>query len=138
MTDIHPDAAEQHVMKRIVEICPPFRAVVALVIFAAGCLQSHSLRAADKGALPAVGDDALDFELESLAGKTVKLSELVKEGPVVLVALRGYPGYQCPLCTAQVGKFLSSEKKFRNAGATVVMVYPGPADGLKKHAGEFA
>lgn len=87
---------------------------------------------------PAVGDEARDFELESLAGKTVKLSEATQDGPVVLLMLRGFPGYQCPLCTAQVAQFLSRARDFREANATVLLVYPGPAEGLKQHAAEFS
>jgi peroxiredoxin len=59
------------------------------------------------------------------------------EGSVVLLVLRGYPGYQCPVCTAQIGKFMNRAKAFAAAKATVVMVYPGPADGLKSHAEDF-
>lgn len=88
--------------------------------------------------LPAVGDEAADFELPRLSGETAKLSALAKEGPVVVVVLRGWPGYQCPLCTRQVGQFIGAAKKFQDAGAKVVFIYPGPAESLKKHAEEFA
>jgi peroxiredoxin len=86
---------------------------------------------------PTVGDEAKDFELENLAGKSVKLSESTKNGPVVLVVLRGYPGYQCPLCTQQVAQFVTRAQEFRDKRATVLLVYPGPATGLKLHADEF-
>jgi peroxiredoxin len=85
----------------------------------------------------AVGDEAKDFELKDLAEKPIKLSELQKDGPVVVLVLRGWPGYQCPLCTRQVGEFLGAAKKLKDAGATVLMVYPGPSDNLDKHAKEF-
>ena len=87
---------------------------------------------------PAVGDEAQDFELDSLAGESVKLSDLAKDGPVVLVVLRGYPGYQCPLCTAQVAQLVGEAEAFQKAGATVLMIYPGPAKGLNEHLAEFA
>jgi thioredoxin-dependent peroxiredoxin len=86
---------------------------------------------------PAVGDKASDFELNDLAEKPIKLSGIQKEGPVVVLVLRGWPGYQCPLCTRQVGEFIGAAKKFKEAGATVVMVYPGPSDDLDSHAKEF-
>ena len=54
-----------------------------------------------------------------------------------LVVLRGYPGYQCPVCTAQVGRLISNAPQFAEAKATVILVYPGPADSLKKRADEF-
>jgi peroxiredoxin Q/BCP len=86
---------------------------------------------------PTVGDTAPDFTLDDLSGKKDQLSELAKKGPVVLVMLRGYPGYQCPFCTAQVGQLLNKAADFKKAGANVLLVYPGPADGLKDHAREF-
>lgn len=107
------------------------------VVVVATVLTSLAAIAADKANRPAVGDEAKDFELRTLDDEKVKLSKLVAEGPVVLIVLRGYPGYQCPVCTAQVGQFMAKAKQFDAAQARVVMVYPGPADGLKKHADEF-
>jgi thioredoxin-dependent peroxiredoxin len=86
---------------------------------------------------PKVGDKAPDFEWTALDKGKVKLSALLKKGPVVLVLLRGYPGYQCPFCTKQVGSLMGKAGKFDDAKAQVVLVYPGPADGLKAHADEF-
>ncbi|RYG68200.1 redoxin domain-containing protein, partial [bacterium] len=86
---------------------------------------------------PVVGETAPDFELEELKGEKVKLSNLAVEGPVVLVMLRGFPGYQCPFCTAQVGQLLDKADEFKQANARVLMVYPGPAKELKEHADEF-
>lgn len=86
---------------------------------------------------PEVGDIAPDFELTSLSGEQVKLSDTLAKGPVVLVMLRGYPGYQCPICTAQVGGMINKAKALTDKGANILLVYPGPADGLKAHAAEF-
>lgn len=86
---------------------------------------------------PAVGDEAKDFELTALGGESVKLSKLTDAGPVVLVMLRGYPGYQCPLCTRQVSELVAKADELKKAGAKVLFVYPGPAEKLKEHAGEF-
>ena len=88
-------------------------------------------------AFPKVGDTAADFTLDGLDGKSLKLTDLTSKGPVVLIVLRGWPGYQCPICTRQVGDVLAHQKEFDAAGAKVVMVYPGPADQLKAHAEEF-
>jgi peroxiredoxin Q/BCP len=86
---------------------------------------------------PKVGDKAPDFEWNALDQGKVKLSTLLKKGPVVLVLLRGYPGYQCPICTMQVGSLIGQAGKFDEAKSQVVLVYPGPAEGLKEHANEF-
>jgi peroxiredoxin len=86
---------------------------------------------------PAVGEKAPPFEVPDLTGKTVRLAPLLKQGPVVLVVLRGYPGYQCPFCTRQVGELMQKSGEFESRKARVVLVYPGPSEGLTKYAGEF-
>ena len=90
---------------------------------------------------PKVGDVAKDFELKLLGGvnkgEPVKLSSLTAKGPVVLVVLRGYPGYQCPICAKQFMAFLDKAPEFKAKGAQVVFVYPGPQDDLTKYATDF-
>jgi peroxiredoxin len=86
---------------------------------------------------PAVGEKPPDFALQTLHGKTVRLSELTSRGRVVLIVLRGYPGYQCPFCNRQVQDFLQESQAFAQAGAHVVMVYPGPQQDLRIRAKEF-
>jgi peroxiredoxin len=86
---------------------------------------------------PKVGDKAPDFALKTLDGQAVRLSDMTATGKVVLIVLRGWPGYQCPLCTKQVHDYIASASGFAEAKARVVMVYPGPADDLKAHAKEF-
>jgi peroxiredoxin len=87
-----------------------------------------------------LGDVAKDVEFQPVKGDAkVKLSELTKEGPVVLIVLRGYPGYQCPICSRQVADLRSKADDFVKLGAKVVLVYPGPGpvENLKKLANEF-
>ena len=90
---------------------------------------------------PQVGDVAADFELSSVEGEAVSLRNLRSSGPVVLVILRGYPGYQCPLCTRQVGQFLGQAEQFAAANADLVFVYPTDAslgvEGTRQKAREF-
>jgi len=86
---------------------------------------------------PKVGDEAQNFTLKNVEGEDVELTGLLKEGPVVLLFLRGYPGYQCPLCTKQVGDFSGQAKGFADKKATILLVYPGNGADLKKRAVEF-
>ena len=86
---------------------------------------------------PRMGYKAPDFTLNALDGTPVSLSKLLAKSSVVLVVLRGYPGYQCPNCTAQVGELISHADEFAAANAEVVLVYPGAAAKLAEHAGEF-
>ena len=87
---------------------------------------------------PHVGDEAPDFTLKTLADEPVRLAKVIEQGPVVVTVLRGWPGYQCPICTAQVAELIGKSKEFDAAKAQVVLIYPGPSDGLKAHAEEFA
>jgi len=86
---------------------------------------------------PAVGDTAPNFRLNTLEDKPVELKQLTAKQPVVLVVLRGWPGYQCPVCTRQVQDFIRKRDDFAARGVQVLMVYPGPANKLKEHAQEF-
>ena len=93
-----------------------------------------ALQAAD---IPKVGDKAPDFTLKGLGDETVRLGELTAKGNVVLVVLRGWPGYQCPISDTQVHDFMASAAGFAEAKTQLVFVYPGPANDLKAHAEEF-
>src|SRR3989304_234648 len=85
-----------------------------------------------------VGDTAPDVEFQPLQGdQKVKLSSLAADGPVVLVVLRGWPGYQCPICFRQMGDLTKHADELKQLGAQVVLVYPGPADELAQRAQEF-
>ena len=86
---------------------------------------------------PSIGDKLPDITLKSTRGKSLRLSQLVGQGPVVLIVLRGYPGYQCPFCNRQARDFVQQAQAFRDRGAQVVMIYPGPAEKLDDRAAEF-
>lgn len=107
-----------------------FTQFVTILALAAGAF------AANAAEPPKIGDAAPDFTLNSLDGKVVKLSQETAKRPVVLVVLRGWPGYQCPICTRQVHDFVQQANALAGK-AQVLMVYPGPADDLKAHAQEF-
>jgi peroxiredoxin len=116
---------------------PSNRAGMLLTLaLAAGFSAIHN-KATVAGEIPKVGEVAADFALETPSGKTVRLSEAIAKGPVVLVVLRGYPGYQCPFCTTQVNELVGKARSFEERNARVILVYPGPASGLKAHSAEF-
>ena len=85
---------------------------------------------------PAMDAAAPDFALKTMDAKEVKLSAETAKLPVVLVELRGWPGYQCPLCTRQVHEFVTQAEAFAGK-ARIIMVYPGPAENLQAHAEQF-
>ena len=90
-------------------------------------------------ATPRIGEQAPDFTLPTVNGGQLTLSSLTARGSVVLVVLRGYPGYQCPFSQQQFEAYQAAAASFAAAGAEVVFVYPG--DGgqeLLKNARQLA
>ncbi len=106
-------------------------------LLAASGLALLTAHAALAAPVPQVGGTLPSFTLNTPAGKPVALSSLLKKGPVVLVVLRGYPGYQCPFCTRQVGELTSNAAEFAKHKAQILLVYPGPSDSLQERATEF-
>ncbi|WP_182870415.1 redoxin domain-containing protein [Rhodopirellula sp. JC639] len=116
----------------------------ALTMQAIGVPIHSTVLGADPGKPIAVGDKAPDFELP-IQGRNdyVTLSQLNADGPVVVVVLRGFPGYQCPICNRQVGAMANRAKTLSSAlgdrPGRVVLVYPGEdsdAD-LERRAKQF-
>lgn len=68
-----------------------------------------------------VGDKAPDFTLPDALGGDVTLSELLKEGPVVLVWYRG--GW-CPYCNIHLHALQQALPEFNKAGAELVAISP--------------
>lgn len=109
--------------------------LLALALFAAAVAHAADEKPAPQP--PAIGEVAPDFTLANLKGEKVTLSAIADQGPVVLVVLRGYPGYQCPICSRQVGDLHVHAPLLKEHGARVLLVYPGPADHLDEKAVEF-
>jgi peroxiredoxin len=86
---------------------------------------------------PKVGQKAPDFELYTPAGDLIQLSKQIGHSALVLVVLRGFPGYQCPYCQKQVHDFIEHAAAFGAKNTKVILVYPGPPASLDQHAREF-
>ena len=86
---------------------------------------------------PKIGDIAPNFTLKTIDNKSVELRQLTEKGKVALVVLRGWPGYQCPLCEQQVHDLVGSAAEWKERNVQILFIYPGPADQLKDHAKEF-
>lgn len=67
-----------------------FVVAASVLAFVPAGLCAQSIPAAP----PAVGESARDFTLRGLDGQAVALSSLEKSGPVVVLVLRGWVGYQ--------------------------------------------
>lgn len=86
---------------------------------------------------PAVGAKAPDFTLSTPTCKNVQMSKQLQGQSLVLVLLRGFPGYQCPYCAKQVHDFAEHAAEFAAKNVKVLLVYPGPPADLDQHAKEF-
>ena len=87
---------------------------------------------------PGVGQRAPDFELPLVGQKKfLNLRDEYRDGPVVVIVLRGYPGYQCPICKNQFNAVVNRAKALSSESKCVVLVYPGKADQLEKNSKRF-
>ena len=71
------------------------------------------------------GDKAPDFSLSNAVGNTVKLSELLSKGKVVLTF---YRGTWCPYCNLQLAYYQESLQQIHNLGAQLVAISPQTPD----------
>lgn len=111
-------------------------AIVAMVA-SAGRAISDEPRARSTPKIPAVGDTFPEFKMTDTAGSEFDSAKALEAGPVVVVVLRGYPGYQCPACSGQARSYIGRSTDFAGKKARVVFIYPGESDGLADHANEF-
>ncbi|QMU62001.1 MAG: redoxin family protein [Gammaproteobacteria bacterium] len=87
---------------------------------------------------PKEGSKLEDFSGTTMHGDSFQFSKLVDKGSVVIVMLRGFPGYQCPVCSTQVAGYVAKADEFKKQRNTpVVFIYPGKVSNLEKRAQEF-
>ncbi len=78
-----------------------------------------------------VGAKAPDFSLKNPTGKTVKLSGMLKNGPVILTF---YRGAWCPYCNLQLHQLKEALPQFKKHGASLIAITPQTPD---KSVGQF-
>jgi len=72
-----------------------------------------------------VGEKAPDFSLLNTTDKTIKLSELLKQGKVVFAF---YRGSWCPYCNIQLAHCQKSLEEIKELGAQLVAISPQTPD----------
>ena len=72
-----------------------------------------------------VGDRAPDFALPDATGETVRLSDLLLDGPVVVTF---YRGAWCPYCNTQLRDYQQALGSFEATGARLVAISPQVPD----------
>ena len=76
-----------------------------------------------------VGDAAPMFTAKDQNGKTVKLKQALKNGPVVMLF---YRGQWCPFCNKQLSHFSDSLQMLTAKGASILAITPETADNVTK------
>lgn len=118
----------------------PLKSLIRICMFGV-CLASPAWLSAASPLVSkrlADGDKVIDFDLPVVGGdEYISLSDEYKSGPVVLVVLRGYPGYQCEICSQQLSSFRNRAKVLAKEASRVILVYPGEGTSLKRHAERF-
>jgi peroxiredoxin len=71
------------------------------------------------------GDKAPDFSLSNATGDTIKLSDLLENGKVVLTF---YRGTWCPYCNLQLNQFQQALSEIKDAGAQLIAISPQTPD----------
>jgi peroxiredoxin len=61
-------------------------------------------------------------------GNFFNISQFRGRKRVVLIFLRGFPGYVCMSCSAQTTTLAEQEEEFKKRDAQVILVYPGHPD----------
>lgn len=105
--------------------------IIALITLSTGAVAEKI----DRG--PAEGSLMPEIIGKTMHGENFQLSKLTDKGSVVLVMLRGYPGYQCPVCSAQVAGYVAKADEFEKQNTPVIFIYPGKVKNLDKRAKEF-
>ncbi|HEX8656880.1 MAG TPA: peroxiredoxin-like family protein [Hymenobacter sp.] len=117
------EATAQH----LASVLPP----AASTTIDAGIATVQSAGAAERSLR--AGQQAPNFTLPDAAGRPVMLSQLLAEGPVVLVF---YRGNWCPYCNVQLRAYNQALEKFRAHGATLVAISPQTPDQTRLTAEE--
>ncbi len=76
-----------------------------------------------------INSKAPDFKAKDQNGNDVRLKDLLKQGPVVLVFFRGS---WCPYCNRYLKNLEDSLRLVINKGATLVAVTPEQSEGIAK------
>jgi len=72
-----------------------------------------------------VGDKAPDFSLSNAVGETVRLSNLLKNGKVILTF---YRGTWCPYCNLQLNQYQQMLPEIKEKGGQLVAISPQTPD----------
>lgn len=109
-------------------------------VFLSTCLAVITAYAADgrKSKRLELGDRIIDFELPVVGSEDyLVLDDECKQGAVVVIVLRGYPGYQCPICSRQVSALKNRAKALAKEAHRVILVYPGEGERFQQNAQRF-
>ncbi len=107
--------------------------ILFILLFSFGFAQAEKIAVG-----PKEGDQMPEITGTTMNGADFQLSKLIEKGTVVMIMLRGFPSYQCPVCSTQVAGYIAKAEDFEAQRNTpVVFIYPGEVKDLDKRAKEF-
>lgn len=77
-----------------------------------------------------VPDGLDDLVFLDTSGEQIALKDYLGKKSVVIVFTKGFAGWLCPFCKTQTSRLVANYDKFEQAGAEVLVVYPGTRDHL--------
>ena len=86
----------------------------------------------DPAARKLVGKMLPQTRFLSSTGSVIDLLRLKK--PVVVCVMRGFSGQVCIYCATQTAAIANSYTRCTDAGAEVVVIYPGPTEAVPVHS----
>jgi len=97
-------------------------------LLAAGCNRGGFVPG---DAVPETGEKLPYARFLADTGDVVDLTQCAEGKRIVLVLLRGFPGYVCPYCTKQTAELVRAVDRLDALNAVVYVVYPGPSDKIR-------
>ncbi|MBT3374140.1 MAG: redoxin family protein [Lentisphaerae bacterium] len=103
---------------------------VALVVSLAvtGCRRAE--KPAPAAQHPKVGQPFPYTRFVNGKGQVVDLATWTGKKNVLLVFMRGFPGYVCPTCTRHTAQLIERADELKERNAEVLLVYPGPTESI--------
>jgi peroxiredoxin len=80
-----------------------------------------------------VASGDLDLVLKDTKGGSIDFKQYRGKKNLVVVVMRGYPGFICPNCSAQTSRLISNYPEFTKRDAEVVVLFPGPTEHLNDY-----
>ena len=101
--------------------------ILVAVAVLAGCRRSEE---PVRTSHPQVGQPFPYTRFLNGSGQVVDVGTWTGKKNVLLVFMRGFPGYVCPKCTRHTAQLIERHDEFTTRNTQVLLVYPGPTESI--------